>query len=96
MYAAIRIYSQINDPDEVVRRAKEGFEPILREMDGFRGYYLVDAGDGAGATISLFDSKASAEASSQKAAEWVRENLAGLIEGSPQITTGEVRIHVHE
>jgi hypothetical protein len=97
MYAAIRVYANIKDVDEVVRRADAEFLPLIREIDGFRGYYLVDTGDGSGATISLFDDRASAEKSTSAAVTWVRENFAELIEGAPQVVTGEVRIqHVKE
>lgn len=93
MYASIRQYDGLDSMDEVVRRAEEGFVPIISEGRGFVAYYLIDAGDGKGATISIFEDQAAAEESNQAAAEWVKENLAPLVPNPPQITVGEVRVH---
>lgn len=55
-------------------------------------YGLVDAGDGTIASVSVFEDQAGAEASTEKAADWVRENLAELVEGAPQVVSGEVTV----
>ena len=41
-------------------------------------------------TISVFDDQAGAEASTGAAADYVRENLADVAPGPPEVTTGEV------
>lgn len=95
MHVSIRRYEGL-DPgsvDEIVKRAGEGFVPIVSGGAGFAGYYLIDAGGGVVATISVFESEAAAEESNQAAASWVKENLAELVPNPPQITAGEVRIH---
>jgi hypothetical protein len=89
MYAAIRTY-RTGDAKEVARRAEEGFLPLVRDSDGFVAYALVDPGDGTIASITVFDDRGGAEASTEKAADWVRENLAELVEGPPDTYTGEV------
>ena len=58
MYASIRRYEGLSSIDEIVKRVEEGFVPIISEGRGFVAYYLVDAGDGIGATISVFESQA--------------------------------------
>ena len=67
--------------------------PIISKGPGFVAYYLIDAGDGTGTTVSVFEDQAAAEESNKKAAAWVKENLAPLVPSPPQITVGEVRVH---
>jgi hypothetical protein len=90
MHASIRRY-QSSDVAEAGRRAGEEFVPIVREMPGISGWYLVDGGDGTLITITLCDDAAAAEASVERAGEWVRENIPDLIQGTPEVTNGEVR-----
>lgn len=91
MYAAIRTY-KVSDSGEVSRRAEDGFVPLVREAEGFVAYGIVDGGDGTIASISVFEDQAGAQASTEKAADWVRENLAELVEGAPQVLSGEVTV----
>ena len=91
-YASIRRYDGVSDVDEIIRRVEEGFVPILSGTPGFIAYYAIDQGDGTVASISVFENQAGADESNQRAAGWVKENLAALITNPPQITAGEVRI----
>jgi hypothetical protein len=88
MYASIREY-KTQDNAEVARRAQEGFLPVVREIDGFSGYYMVDGGDKF-FTVTLGEDKSAVDESVNKAREWVQGNAAELIEGSPVVTNGEV------
>lgn len=91
MYTAIRRYQM--DPgsvQELARRVEEEFVPIVSQVPGFVGYYVVNAGGGSLASISVFDDRAGAEESSRRAAEWVKERLASLLPDPPQVTAGEV------
>ena len=91
MYATVRRYEGITDPDQVGRRVSEGFVPLLREIDGFVAYYWVDAGDGLMISTSVFEDKAGADASDQRAANWIREeDLGDLFPNPPEISDGEV------
>ena len=94
MHASIRRYEGIapDSVEEIIKRAEAGFVPIVSSGAGFIGYYLVDAGDGVLATISVFETEAAAEESNKAAASWVKENLAALVPNPPQITAGEARI----
>jgi hypothetical protein len=95
-YSVIRRYQLLPDAsmDDLVERVNAGFVPIVSRILGFQEYLFVDAGDGAHLTISLYDDPSGAEQSTQDAARWAAENVAALIEGPPQVTTGWVRIHV--
>jgi hypothetical protein len=90
MYASIRQYRVVGDAGEVARRAQDGFTPIVREVPGFSAWYLVDGGDGSLVTVTLCDDQAGVEESVNRAAGWVRDNIAEFMESSPTITNGEV------
>jgi hypothetical protein len=91
MHAAIRTY-RVNDIDTLVSKVEEEFVGQLEGIDGFVGYYVVDAGDGRAASITVGDTPEAVEASTQRASEWVRESAADLIASAPEVTAGEVRI----
>jgi hypothetical protein len=77
MYASIRRYKM--DPgsvEELMRRVREGFVPIISQGAGFMAYYALNAGNGVVASISVFETQAGAEESNRLAASWVKENLA--------------------
>ena len=93
VFASVRVYDGVDPADqaEIVRRTAAGFLPIMRESDGFVGYYLMPAGDML-AAVSLFDSAGQASASNAKARDFVVENLAPLLPNSPMIVEGTVEI----
>jgi hypothetical protein len=93
MYAAVRRYEGVTDPEEVHRHVQEEFLPILSEMPGFVAYYWVDAGDGVVVTTSVFEHKEAEEESSWRAGDFVAEHIASLVPNPPQITAGEVVAH---
>jgi hypothetical protein len=95
MHATIRRYEGI-DPDrndELHRLVGEHLIPQLEELEGFRGYYLIDAHDGTTISVSLFDTWEQAADSSRVSAAWVLD--AGFADAvpAPTITVGEVTAH---
>ena len=90
MYAAVRVYEGITDDAEAGRRVREDFLPLLDHVQGFIAYYWIDAGEGAMASLSVFDDKTGADESVRLAHDWVRENAAELIPNPPQVTEGLV------
>ncbi|MFW6069353.1 MAG: hypothetical protein ACOC9E_07200 [Chloroflexota bacterium] len=68
------------------------FTAIISEVPGFVAYYLVDAGNGRGATISIFENEEAAAESNRRAADWIRENLTERVDNPPDIMVGEVRV----
>ena len=94
MYAAIRKYRiDPKNREELARRVESGFVPMLRSTSGFVAYYVVDAGDGVVASVSLFDDRSGAEESTRRAAEFVKRELGGIVTGAPEITAGNVLVH---
>jgi hypothetical protein len=71
----------------------QGFLPIISKAPGFVAYYIVDAGNDVVASVSVFEDEAGAEESNRMAADWVKENIASLVSGSPEITAGAVTVH---
>ena len=77
---------------EVTRRVKDGFVPLLRELPGFRNYYLLDGGQDTLISIRAFDSADEALASNEIAAEWMRDNVFEFVKGMPEVMAGDVII----
>ena len=93
MYAVVRRYEGVTDPQKVAQLAEEGFVPIISEMPGFVAYYHVDAGDGVIVSTSVFEHKDAEEQSTFRAGELVQEHLAPLLPNPPQVTAGEVDVY---
>jgi hypothetical protein len=69
MYATVRRYEGIDKvrSEEVTRKVRDSLLPRLRELPGFGGYYLIDAGGGVLTSVGLFESSAQAHESTQLA-----------------------------
>ncbi|MCC6627417.1 MAG: hypothetical protein IT340_08460 [Chloroflexi bacterium] len=95
MYAVMRLYTlgKAEDLDEIVRRAGEGFVPLVRAVPGFVSYSIVQSGNQA-ATISIFEDRAGADESVRAAAMWVKQYLGPLLPNPPRVTGGEIRVRV--
>ena len=84
IFTSIRKYKvRRGSAEELARRVRESFVPLIRQMQGFRGYYLLDGGPDVLITISMFDSGDVAFASNEKAADWVRNNVLEFTRGMP-------------
>jgi heme-degrading monooxygenase HmoA len=93
MFTSIRKYKvKRGSAEELARRVQEGFLPLLRQMPGFRSYYLLDGGPDVLITISRFDSADEAFASNEKAANWVRNNVLEFTKGMPEVMVGNTLI----
>jgi hypothetical protein len=93
MFATIRRYESVDAgrTSELVKKVDEGLAPSLSELPGFRGYYLVDAGDGVMTSIGLFDTPEHADESTDVASKWIgAEQLHTALPKAPKITRGEV------
>ena len=96
MQATIRRYEGVDAArtNEVVERVNETLVPQLRELPGFSGYYVIDAGNGVISSVSLFETSEQAEESTKLVAEWITdENLKTAIPNAPKITSGKVVAH---
>jgi hypothetical protein len=93
MHATIRRYDGVNENRvaELTRKVNETLLPKLKELPGFGGYWLVDAGNGIFSSMSLFETSEQAKESTKLVATWIRdEKLNEMIPNEPKITSGEV------
>lgn len=94
MHATIRHYG--NAPglfDGVI--ANEGtIRELLQGIEGFRAYYIVRTGDVSAISISVYDDRAGAEASTAAAREWIAANLPDLTASPPEVYDGEVGLAI--
>ncbi|WP_033307297.1 hypothetical protein RFN58_06585 [Streptomyces iakyrus] len=93
MHAVMRRYEGVTDPAEAGRRVNEEFLPLLRQVQGFVAYYFVDAGGGVMVSTSVFQDRAGAEESTERAGDYVRDRLAELLPHPPEVTAGEAVAH---
>ena len=91
MYGAIRNY-RVTDADEIARRVKDEFIPLVRTVPGFVAYYVIDGGDGTLTSVTICEDSTGVEESTLRASEWVQERLADLIESGPDVTAGDVTV----
>ena len=89
MFTSIRKYNvRHGSTEEFARRVGESFVPLMRQMHGFKGYYLLDGGPDVLITISMFDSADEAFASNEAASNWVRHNVLEFTKGMPEVMIG--------
>jgi hypothetical protein len=96
MFATIRRYEGVdpNRTDELTGKVNDTLLPKLRELDGFAGYYLIEAGHGVLSSLGLFESSEQAEASTMVVSKWITdENFNGVLPNAPKITSGNVVAH---
>ena len=93
MHATIRRYDGVdqNRVEELTGKVNDTLVPKLQKADGFKGYFLIDAGDGIFSSLCLFETREQAEESSKMTATWIRdEKLDRALPNAPKITTGRV------
>jgi len=89
--AAVRRYST-SDIDSLVTKVEDEFVEKVKGVDGFVGYYVIDGDDGTVASVTVGDTAQAVAESVRLAAAWVRDSVADIVEGEPEVTVGEVRV----
>jgi hypothetical protein len=96
MHATIRRYDGVDQArtDELTRKVGESLVPKLSELQGFKGYYLIEAGNGVISSLGLFETAEQADESTRVSASWIRdEKLENAFPNPPKITSGKVVTH---
>ena len=78
MHATIRRYEGVdtNRTDELTAKVGESLVPELRKLEGFQGYYLIEAGNGVISSFGLFDTPSQVDEATKVACElWGRARL---------------------
>jgi hypothetical protein len=93
MHATIRRYEGV-DPTrtaELTEKVNETLVPQLRKLPGFKGYYLIEAGNGVFSSLGLFDGVEQIEESTRVASGWVTtEKLESILPHAPKVTSGRI------
>ena len=89
MYAAVRRYTGDPGLAEKFTARRKDIENVIRTTPGFSSYYMLKTPDGA-VTVTVCEDKTGAEKSNQIAADWIKQNMAGVVKKSPEIYAGEV------
>lgn len=95
MHAIVRRYEGIDTTrtDELTRKVGESLTPRLKKLDGFNGYFLIEADNGVMSSVNFFDTSAHADESTRVVAEWLRdEKLEQILPNPPKITGGKVLV----
>ena len=93
MFATIRRYRlNAGSMDALLHEVDLGFAEMIQEQEGFVAYEVLDHGDGHITTISTFADRDTAEASTDAAAAWIRENLADYDMERLDVSTGELAV----
>ena len=83
MYAAIRQFKAKPGSADALADKIKGAVPIISEVSGFMGYYVIYAPDDTVTAISVFNTVAEAQESNRRALAWIEENL-GPLGGEPR------------
>ena len=96
MHATIRRYEGVDTTrmGEIVEKVNMILLPQLRELPGFSGYFLIEAGDGVVTSFGLFETSEQADESKTLVTKWISdENFNSAIPNPPKITSGKVVAH---
>jgi len=92
MHASVNTY-RVMDGDALVHKIQDELVDRVKEIEGFIGYFVIDGADGTVIAITLGETQEMVDTSGSRAQDWVVQRAAHLIEGAPDMTAGEVRVH---
>jgi hypothetical protein len=94
MFASIRKYDGAPSLVAEVIKHQDEIKAVLKPIPGFNAYYLLKTNDGA-VSMTVCDDKAGADESNRVEAKWFKDKLPTFATRAPQITTGEVGVHLN-
>lgn len=91
MYASVRVtQAKPGSVAKIGQRVTDDFVPIVSEIPGFLGYYVITVGVDKLVTVSIFEDHQGAQASIQASYEWVSQNITEWLAHPLDIMEGEV------
>lgn len=96
MHATIRRYEGVDQSrvGELTGKVNESLVPKLSKLEGFKGYYLIEAGNGVMSSLGLFETSEQADESTRVVSTWISdEKLESAFPSPPKITSGKVTAH---
>jgi hypothetical protein len=93
MFATVRTYrGEPDQMDDLLRIIDEEFTGKMTSAPGFCAYQAIDCGDGELMTISCFQEREQAEATTETAAQFLRERLSDYPMERLDVKSGAVRV----
>ena len=89
MYAVVRRYTDASALSDALVEHLDEIRSVLTSVPGFKAYHALRTANGGLVTMTVCEDQSGTQESSRRAAEWVRNNLAGLSLAPPEITEGE-------
>jgi len=95
MQVAIRKYSGNGATAlfDVLEKHAADLQALMRPVQGLVSYTLARSSDG-GFSVTICQDKAGIDQSIQKAADWIAKNAANTGAAAPQISVGDVIVHL--
>jgi hypothetical protein len=91
MYASVRLtQAKPGTAGRIGQRVTDDFVPVVSQIPGFIGYYVLDIGGDRLVTVSIFEDVSGARASIQASHEWVGKNITEWLAKPLEIMEGEV------
>jgi len=95
MFASIRKYNGAPTLADELGKKQDEIRSVLMPVSGFHAYYLVKTGDGA-VSMTVCENRSGAEEANRLEANWLKDKFPTFASRTPEITTGELRIHLNE
>ena len=90
MYATVRRYEGVSDPEDAAKKVDEIFVPRISALPGFVEYYWISLGAGSMISITIFKTLSDAIDANEKSRIWVGEHLGNVLGPSIRIEAGPI------
>ncbi|MGD9630214.1 MAG: hypothetical protein AB7V18_13300 [Pyrinomonadaceae bacterium] len=90
MFLGIKKFSNVKDPEMVMKKIESELVPKMRKYPGFIAYYAVKFDDGDQGGVGIFETKANVDNALAQTRDWQSQNLKDHVTSEPQILRGEV------
>jgi hypothetical protein len=90
MFATVRRYEGVPDPDAAAEQVQKKFVPFISSLPGFVEYYWIDLTGGAMLSITIFKTLSEAIAANEKTRPWVKDNLSSVLPHAARMEAGAI------
>ena len=94
MYVTVRRYTLAGSGEELLRRIKAEYVPIITALPGFKAYHVVDCGGREAMSISFWEHKLEAVRASETARAWIAKSALGLVPFPPEKLQGDTVLDI--
>jgi len=94
MFASVRKYNGAPTMVEELVKRQDEVRSALTPIRGFNAYYLLKSDDGA-LSMTICEDRAGVEESNRVASTWLKDKLPTFSSRAPEITIGQLQIHVN-